>query len=461
MAWENENGAMIKLLIFGALAISIPLDGLSQMIQANIDFDRPRLCMGDSVNLDASSSLNADHYGWEVFVNDTLLLEVDTQKLVYTPLVAGVYKVVLEVSNVQKDTDRDTAIFEVESIPKVGAGTYDSLCKSNLHFTELNKGFPKGSTGQWYYVGLDKNIDSSLWKQHSGIFKAGNYGEGRHYLVYKFRVPNTQCAGLDTTSIRIHPQPKPYATHSWKYLRGANRVCETDSPQKLMGNVMENGDSYTNYRWVGNGVQKRADAYYFVPKVREAAYSLTYTATNHFGCIGEYSESVLVEKSPTVDFTYRVKGTEVFFTNTSENARRYLWKFHDLDSTERVDASFDFKAAGTYNVTLLSKDFEKELGACKDTFVGKQVHIWPLSTDENNLRFATYPNPFKTELHFDIPLSEGSTEIRVYDTHGKLVHQKQELSVRSTINLERLPVGIYFLEVLSQDGFYQKMIVKE
>ena len=452
---------MTKLVIFSVLAVCIPLFGVSQKIQANIDFDKPRLCMGDSVNLDASNSRNADNHSWEVFVNDTLLLEVDIEKLVYTPLEAGVFKVVLEVSNVQKETDRDTVIFEVISIPKVGAGTYDSLCKSNLHFAELNKGFPRGATGQWYYVGFDKNIDSNLWKQHSGYFNAGNYAEGRHYLVYKFRIPKTQCAGLDTTSIVVNPIPQPYATHTWKSLRGSNRVCETDSSILLTGNVAEDGELYTDYEWSGIGVEKRSGGYYFVPGNRSLPFNIEYTATNRYGCKGVYKEAIVADESPIVDFEYRVTGTEAKFVNTSVGARSYLWQFSKVDSIERGDATFDFVNPGVYDVTLTSKDYAKQLGACRDTFITKQIHIWPTSIPELQDISSVYPNPFANELTIDLLDEIQYAELNMYNSRGELVYRNQVLPAVSKFNLEHLPTGLYSVQLVHEKGTSHQVVVKQ
>jgi len=448
-----------KFLILGML-LYLPIATSAQLLNADIGFDTFSICLRSSLELEGKSSQGADGFQWEIQRNGSTVVSTDSDELEFKPLKAGLYSVILKVSNHLNEVDTDSALFYVQAPPEVHAGSYDSLCKSLLGIVELDKCFPKGRNGQWFYLGLDPGIDSSLWKEHTGYFKAVDYSEGRHYLAYGFKDAKTECIGMDTTSIMIHPEPNPYATHSLNYIRGYNRVCEVDSPFMLTGNVSENGIPYTHYRWEGFGVQKRSNGYFFVPASRSAPYTIEYTVTNHFGCTGTYHEHIAVDDQPIVDFTYRVKGTKVIFTNTSRNARRYKWRFDTLDSIERVDATYHFEKPGTFDITLLSLDYQKNLGACKDALQTKQVQIWPTHINEMEEGFKVYPIPFMDELIINLPLGERAAEFSIYALSGQQVFQGVLAPGVNMLNLDHLLSGVYTMEVLVGNQVYSKKIFK-
>ena len=78
------------------------------------------------------------------------------------------------------------------------------------------------------------------------------------------------------------------------------------------------------------------------------------------------------------------------------------------------------------------------------------------SNTVNNLEFKIFPNPAKNHL-FIGGLPPGEWEIRIFDVSGKLM--SSENLDKSAISVEHLSQGMYFLEVLSEQGSGMQRIV--
>ncbi len=64
--------------------------------------------------------------------------------------------------------------------------------------------------------------------------------------------------------------------------------------------------------------------------------------------------------------------------------------------------------------------------------------------DQSNASTKLYPNPASSQIIFESPFQDGN--IRLIDSHGKLIDQTTVTDTKTTLNIEHLPVGIYVLE---------------
>jgi len=67
-----------------------------------------------------------------------------------------------------------------------------------------------------------------------------------------------------------------------------------------------------------------------------------------------------------------------------------------------------------------------------------------------------FPNPATEFIHIDTPLH---TSVRLYDTSGRLLYSNENVSITPTISVNKFPAGIYFLELIFEEGRTTKKIV--
>ncbi|HEY3385963.1 MAG TPA: T9SS type A sorting domain-containing protein [Saprospiraceae bacterium] len=87
-------------------------------------------------------------------------------------------------------------------------------------------------------------------------------------------------------------------------------------------------------------------------------------------------------------------------------------------------------------------------------------------TSENRLddEFVdVYPNPFSDAISISLPEEILSTTIAIYDVAGQLVFRKENMEVQacSSINLNQLANGAYFLEITTDQFKISKKILKK
>lgn len=226
-------------------------------------------------------------------------------------------------------SNTDTLIMNLIAVPKVDAGILDSICKDALPVSLTNgETFPTGITGKWHYIGLDNTIDSTDWEEKPDQFDPSAHDVGKHYWAYRYRVPNSQCYGVDTLSIGVNPLPNPQSTTVWDQIDGENKICITDL-KDLTGNTSEDGELYTDYFWTGRGAREvKPLTYQFEANISgEGSSELTYTVTNIYGCNNRINETVIVDGTPEVSFTNEKAcvGDTVFLNITVLNASELRW----------------------------------------------------------------------------------------------------------------------------------------
>ena len=136
--------------------------------------------------------------------------------------------------------------------------------------------------------------------------------------------------------------------------------------------------------------------------------------------------------------------------------------FHGLDQLGLVGVAY------TDENGMATIEIEDNLG----TYAHMQLFVtgcdaWPQTitlelagTDENSMsNMSIYPNPNKGL--FSINLPEENCDIAIFNTMGQQVYQQTQANGTTTLNLEGLTDGIYFVTVKSENAVSALKFVKE
>jgi hypothetical protein len=143
---------------------------------------------------------------------------------------------------------------------------------------------------------------------------------------------------------------------------------------------------------------------------------------------------------------YDDSGTQEYKFHDPEN---YLIFFRDHPSVLADEASPGFVS----NIKLTNQPWnENQVAQEWEDFCASLLNTEELSEDE----FRVYPNPANEVMNVILPSGKETAELKIYDVNGKM-HLQQPMNARqASIDISDLPGGLYFLQVLLDDG--QKVI---
>lgn len=161
---------------------------------------------------------------------------------------------------------------------------------------------------------------------------------------------------------------------------------------------------------------------------------------------------------PSAKFTFNKTGNQVNFQNQSLHYDQLSWSFGDGTTSQQINPSKTYIAAGSYQVNL--KAFKD---SCYDEYTtrivtdGTGTGIHPAVT---TMGVAVYPNPARDRLvieqQFLQPIS-----FRLYSVLGVLVLRQDINRQHSTINISSLSPGIYTYIVSSGGQSQSGKLVKQ
>jgi hypothetical protein len=146
------------------------------------------------------------------------------------------------------------------------------------------------------------------------------------------------------------------------------------------------------------------------------------------------------------DFTYNV------YWGPEEGGEELLeLGYETLTATQ---ASYNTTENQRYNVTALWNGRETELS--NTIYLGPSVGIEETLAQDDAI--MVYPNPVSDQLTLQ---GEGIQHVRLVSVTGACVYESAVKHNEMVIDMARLPQGLYFLSVLTEDGVSVKKVVRE
>jgi len=192
------------------------------------------------------------------------------------------------------------------------------------------------------------------------------------------------CRDTATAQVTAHPLPQSAFTLS------AQQSCVSPATVR----AVNNSQGASAYAWdFGNG-QVSTLAAPDITFATPGSYTISLTAVNVFGCTSTSSAVFTVHPTPVADFDRNLRevcaGSPIAFTHSSANSGSFRWWFGDGGSSTAASPTHTYRAAGTYDVTLVVTG----AGGCTDTLTvpgAVVVHPTPVADFSHDVSSGT-PN---------------------------------------------------------------------
>jgi len=151
----------------------------------------------------------------------------------------------------------------------------------------------------------------------------------------------------------------------------------------------------------------------------------------------------------------------VKFFNLSSNADLIMYDFGDGEVTPWWGNQWSpvhvFKTSGSYEVKLIAKNI------CKTDTISKILFLdFPqMLQTELEAQIELFPNPTSDFISVQLPATLNVSEIRLINSLGQTILQQAVHSNRNfTIDVSKIPMGIFYLQIRVNEQFVSKKIVK-
>lgn len=216
----------------------------------------------------------------------------------------------------------------------------------------------------------------------------------------------------------------------------------------LSGNLVPDGD-YTVYV---EFTEKHAQGPLFSINFTKGATAQNFTPADE----SNFKDMALTFEPLVADYTYVMNELEVSFTSTSIGADSYLWNFGDGSTSTDANPIHTYAATGDYLVSL------QVTSGGNDVSYEETINITSTSVEETSLsRSLVYPNPTKDVINIENARSFTNATYTLYAINGTVI-ASGNLSGKNqqVIDLSDETTGVYYLNILSDDGNMTRKIVK-
>jgi PKD repeat protein len=331
----------------------------------------------------------------------------------------------------------------VVDLSYVNGGPPVSTCISEDSII-LNGGTPIGG----WYTGL--GITDTV----NGIFSPSSLIAGNYIITYHYQLPNTDCIGLDTFIVYVHPLPIPV-------------ISITDSiciHVPVVFNNLSSGAS--SYIWYVSDSTMYTDVNPVHTFQDTGLFTVTLVAISEFGCIDSTSTQVYVSGPPvagfTLDPTMGCAILPVNFNNTSTGFAfaQYFWDFgyNNITSTLVQPNTVNYGQGlsdTTYFITLVVTNH------CGTDFYSDSVIVFPQPTAVMDISKDLGCTPLNVEFN---NLSYGLPDSFVWYINGILystdsIPPARIFTADSTINVT-YSIQLVVLNECGADTTTRLIIVK-
>ncbi|HRK79975.1 MAG TPA: PKD domain-containing protein [Saprospiraceae bacterium] len=186
----------------------------------------------------------------------------------------------------------------------------------------------------------------------------------------------------------------------------------------------------------------------------------TYSATLQLGgplgmATFTQPNAVTAHPYPEPVFTFSVQALTVTFFNNSSNATSYSWLFGDGNSSQAAAPVHTYAAPGTYTVTL---NAQRPFCAASTTMT---VMTGVTSSGEaaGAGAWRVFPNPASERLFLQGPAEGRGCRYLFWNAAGQKVLEGTLRESSGELDLQDLPAGLYWLELVDENDLRQRLKV--
>lgn len=310
----------------------------------------------------------------------------------------------------------------------------DYLATPTLNFTDESTGSPT----EWYWDFGDGGTSTLENPTHTYLVNG----------VYNVCLTATNMITSDTycEAISINDYEVPVAAFSFT---GDPTVTFTDLSSNLP----------TSWYWDFNDGTNSTEQNPVHTFLEDGSYFVCLTATNAEGFNTNCQAVIIINtpKVPVVDFEWSLPGgTTVNFNDLSSNTPAYWeWSFGDGGTSSEQNPSHFYPAPTSYTVCLTAGNVAGEATLCKviDNFnaVGENGN--------SGKAISVFPNPVTD--HVMVVYSDLLPAVcTLRDALGNAL-LTQEIVGNTVIDMQSLPAGIYYIDVLRGEAAFGISIMKQ
>ncbi len=347
-----------------------------------------KFCVGDSVQLDASASTNANFYKW--FLNGNLI--TGASQSTYTATAAGDYTV--QVINTSGCNDKSTALkVSIDSLPvaTITASGKTTICDGDS--ISLSAPSVSGNTYQWY-ESTSGIIAGSTSAKYSTIF------EGDYYCI----ITNSNGCKATSTVVSIKVIQSPY---SFVKQPSTTSTCPGDSIQLNATTVA--GATY-QWQFNGNDISGATDSMYYAKL--QGDYSVKVTNSN--GCVSTSinSISLFFTGGPNAQVSYTgsndfCEGDSLILNVSASSPQSFQWRKNGVDIAGETGQLYIAKTSGKYSCFVVNT--LGCAGASADATITVNPKPFPIITRNGNVLSASNATGWSYQWYFNSSAISGAT----------------------------------------------------
>ncbi len=158
-------------------------------------------------------------------------------------------------------------------------------------------------------------------------------------------------------------------------------------------------------------------------------------------------DAVTIVASPDPFFTFSMEGSTVTFENQSTNSTAYFWNFGDGTTSVEANPQHTYASGGNYSVTLNAQN-----NFCANA-ISEMISVIVTNTLDHSAaaQIRIFPNPVDQNLRITNQSAIRRLQLQIYNGVGQAVKNVYLSELDSSINLNELPAGMYFLEIHDVD----------
>ncbi|MEL6192397.1 MAG: PKD domain-containing protein, partial [Bacteroidota bacterium] len=375
-------------------------------------------CLGDTVGLAANDGRS---YIWST--NSTNLISNDRAQypLVTVNEMAYMYVAVTDMTGC---TNTDSVLVTPLALPAIDAGVDQTLCLGEETLLTASGG------------------ESYVW-QPNPVLSSTNVGdpivsptETNVYIVEGTGANG--CKANDSVQVQVNQLPIIQIADSVSVCEGQEAIlsASANTPRPLVWSNGEEGEAI------------------FITSSSSQRFNVI--ATSQLGCVD--SASVYLNVTPlaraafTVDNSEDVEELTANFTNLSENADSYIWKFGDRTTSGQENPTHTYEQTGEFEVELIALSE----GGCSDS-----TSFGPLEVKKIQVFTPTAFSPNGDGINDEytvVTLGVKDILFQVYSRWGMLVYESRGDSVNWDGNIEGelIPEGVYTVKVSATSAKKEK-----